>query len=110
MIQVYFLKKSFDVQKAERWFSERKIAVQRVDLTKTRLGRREFDSVRRSVGITALIDEGSRTWKECPARFSGDEDRIAEALFENPTMLRLPIVRNGQAATVGFTPDVWAAW
>ena len=110
MIQVYFLKKNFDVQKAERWFRERKIPVQMIDLAKARLGRRELDSVRRSAGLEALIDAESRAWKECPARYSGDEERIVAALLENPARLRLPIVRNGQMATVGYAPDTWETW
>ena len=110
MIQVYFLKRNFDVQKAERWFRERKIPTQMIDLAKARLGKRELESIRRSVGLDALIDLGSRAWKECPARYSNEEDRILTALLENPAALRLPIIRNGQAATVGYAPEIWTTW
>lgn len=110
MIQIYFYKKNFDAQKAERWFRERRVSVQMVDLAKVRMGKRELESVCRCVGLSALIDAESRAWKECPARFaSGDDIKIA-ALLDNPARIHLPIVRDGQKATVGYAPDEWASW
>lgn len=110
MIQLYFLKKNFDVQKAERWFKERGIRVQPVDLQKARLGRRELEAVRGRVGLDALIDKESIAWKECPARYAAGEDAILTALAADPRRVKLPIVRNGSQATVGFQPEVWATW
>lgn len=111
MVQIYFLKKSFDTQKAERWFRERRISVQMVDLAKARIGRRELLSVAARVGgVFGLIDQESRAWKECPARYAAGEEAVLSALLENPARLRLPIVRNGNLATVGFAPEEWAGW
>ena len=33
-----------------------------------------------------------------------------EKVFENQIVLKQPIVRNGQKATVGYAPDVWKTW
>lgn len=110
MIQIYFLKKNFDVQKAERWFKERRVNVQRVDLARAKLGRRELEAVRACVGLDAMIDTQGMAWKECPARYAAGEDAILNALAEDPRRLRLPIIRNGKLATVGYQPEVWAQW
>lgn len=110
MIQIYFYKKNFDAQKAERWFKERRVPFQMVDLARTKLGRREVETFRQAVGLDALIDREGAAWKECPARFAAGEDAILSALAENPRRMALPIVRDGRKATVGYQPEVWAAW
>lgn len=110
MIQIYFYKKHFDAQKAERWFKERRVTVQMVDLSRAKIGRRELESVRAQVGLDAMIDKGSQAWKECPARYAAGEDMILSALAEDPRRLKLPIVREGKNATVGYQPEIWAQW
>lgn len=109
-IQIYTLKKNFDTQKAERYFKERKVSYQLVDLTRTRMGKRELQAVVAKVGIDALIDRKSKAFLESTIRFSTDIERIMEALSEDPRMLRLPVVRNGKLATVGYQPETWATW
>jgi arsenate reductase-like glutaredoxin family protein len=110
VVQIYFHKKNFDTQKAERWFRERRVPIQLIDLTRARIGRRELEAVRAQVGLDAMIDKESMAWKECPARFAAGEDAILGALLDDPRRLKLPIVRNGRLATVGYQPDTWAAW
>lgn len=110
MIQLYFYKKNFETQKAERWFSERRLPLAKVDLTRTKLGRRELASIRKQVSLNDLIDKESAAWKECPARYASGEDAILDALADDPRRLHLPIVRNGKLATVGYAPEIWAAW
>lgn len=109
VIQIY-AGKGFETQKAERFFKERRIPFQRVDVLKFGIGRRELESVRAAVGLGALIDRESRAFLESPFRFSDDESLIFSALLENPRMLRLPIARNGKQTTVGYCPEAWADW
>ena len=52
-LQIY-AGKGFDTQKAERFFKERRIAYQRVDVLKYGIGRRELESVAAAVGLDAL--------------------------------------------------------
>ena len=110
-IQIFGTKKSADTRKAERWFKERGIRFQSVDMREKGLSRGEFDAVVRSVGsLDALLDEDCRD-RELWAlvKYLGESDR-ADKAFENQEVLRLPIVRNGAQATVGYQPDVWAGW
>jgi arsenate reductase-like glutaredoxin family protein len=107
---LYRLKRDFEVQKAERFFKERGVAIQVVDLGKGTIGARALAAVARAVGADALFDMEGVAYKECPARYSGDEGLLIEYAARDPRMLRLPIVRDGARATVGYTPEVWEEW
>lgn len=109
-IQIYYLKRNFDVQKAERYFKERRIPYHMVDLLKHAMGRRELAAVRAQVGLRALIDTESKLYETHYIRMLTGEDAILDALAAEPRLLKTPIVRNGKYATVGFAPDVWAGW
>ena len=109
-IQIFMGKKNFDCQKAERYFKERGIRYQAVDLGKKGLSPRELDAVLACVGLPALIDTASRKYAESALRFMSDPKMIRQQLLEHPELLRTPIVRNGVKATVGYCPEVWAAW
>lgn len=109
-IQIYCLKKNFDVQKAERWFKERRIRYQLVDLKKAKIGPRELQNIARRVGLRALVDDASDAYKKSVLPRLHGEEAILSALIEQPTLLRTPIVRNGAEATVGYCPDVWESW
>ena len=110
-IQIFGTKKSKDSQKAERFFKERGIKFQYVDMKLKGLSKGEFDSVRKAVGgLEAMIDRNCKD-KDLLAliTYIAEEDR-AEKVLENQSVLLLPIVRNGKQATVGYQPDVWKKW
>ena len=110
-IQIFGTKKSKDSQKAERFFKERGIKFQYVDMKLKGLSKGEFESVRKAVGgLEAMIDRNCKD-KDLLAliTYIAEEDR-AEKLLENQSVLLLPIVRNGKQATVGYQPDVWKKW
>ena len=103
-------KKNFDAQKAERFFKERRIPVQVMDLKKHRLGEREEQAMARAGGLSALIDREDKKVKEHPACYYDRDSLLLPAVLENPWLLRSPIVRNGSAVTVGYQPGVWQEW
>jgi arsenate reductase-like glutaredoxin family protein len=107
-IQIFGKSKCFDTKKAERYFKERRVKFQSVDLLRYGMSRGEFTSVKASVGLAAMIDEKARD-AELLRYLAHDADR-EEKLFENPRFLQTPIVRNGKKATVGYRPEVWAEW
>ena len=110
-IQIFGTKKSKDSQKAERFFKERGIKFQYVDMKIKGLSKGEFESVRKAVGgLDAMIDRNCKD-KDLLAliTYIAEEDR-AEKVLENQSVLLLPIVRNGKQATVGYQPDVWKKW
>ena len=109
-IQIYYYKKNFDVQKAERYFKERRIPFQLMDLRKHRLGERELRLMISYAGIEELMDRSSMKAKEHPAYYYDRESLLIPALIEDPWLMKSPVVRNGSSVTVGFTPEVWENW
>lgn len=107
-IQIFGKSKCFDTKKAERYFKERRVKFQSVDILRYGLSPRELDSVRRAVGLEAMIDEKAKD-AELLKYLAYDEDKV-EKLLENPSLLKTPIVRNGKQATVGYCPEVWKTW
>lgn len=102
--------KGFETQKAERYFKERKISYQYIDLFKYGLSKGEFDSVKAAVGLKALINENSKEYERLNMRNLGVGKVAEEVLFKNPKLYNSPIVRNGRKATVGYQPDIWKTW
>ena len=109
-IQIYSGKKNFDTQKAERYFKERRIPFQALDLKKHRLGEREIRLMIRQIGLEKLMDREDKKVREHPACYYTQEDLLIPAIQEAPFLLRTPIVRNGERMTVGYQPEVWETW
>ena len=110
-IQIFGKSKCFDTKKAERWFKERRIKFQSVDLMRFGLSSKEFDSVLRAVGgIDNLIDWDKKTDEIALLRYMEDKLAKEDRVFDNPGLMKTPIVRNGKQATVGFCPEIWATW
>lgn len=108
-IQIFGKNKCFDTKKAERYFKERGIRVQRIDLPRYGMSTGEFSAVRAAAGgIDALLDE--KAPDAALIKYLAREDDKAQKLLENPQLLKTPIVRNGKQATVGYCPDIWADW
>ena len=107
-IQIFGKSKCFDTKKAERWFKERRIRYQYIDLLKFGMSRGELTSVKSAVGLAALLDERAADYPLLQY-LARDEDRL-EKLLEDPRLIRTPVVRNGKQATVGYCPDVWKSW
>lgn len=108
-LQIY-AGKGFDTQKAERFFKERRINYQRVDVLKFGIGKRELESVAAAVGLDAVCDKDSKAFRESVIAYTQSRETILSGLIEKPQLLKLPIVRNGRLATVGYCPEVWEKW
>ena len=107
-IQIYGKNKCFDTKKAERYFKERRIKYQYIDLPRYGVGRRELESVRAAVGLDALVDPKAPD-ADLIKYLPGDAERF-ERLLEYPDNIATPIVRNGRKATVGYKPEAWKDW
>ena len=110
-IQIFGKSKCFDTKKAERWFKERRIKYQYIDLNKFGMSGREFDSVLRAVGgIDKLIDWEGKSQQIVQMKYMDDPRAKEDKVFDDPTLMKTPVVRNGKQATAGFCPEVWAQW
>lgn len=102
-IQIFGKTKCFDTKKAQRYFKERRIKFQFVDILQYGMSRGELSSVKNAVGVAALSSDPEITY------LAYDADKL-EKLFDYPELLNTPIVRNGRQATVGYQPEVWKTW
>ncbi len=110
-IQIFGKSKCFDTKKAERWFKERRIKFQSIDLLRFGMSGKEFDSVLRAVGgIDQLIDWDGKSDQIALLRYMDDPAAKEDKVFDDPGLMKSPIVRNGKQATVGYRPEVWATW
>jgi len=110
-IQIYGKSKCFDTKKAERYFKERRIKYQLINIVKYGLSKGEYQNVKSAVGgMAVLIDEKSKEYESNYIKYQASQDDVEERLLENPGMFKTPIVRNGKKATVGYQPDIWSEW
>lgn len=107
-IQIFGKSKCFDTKKAERYFKERRVKFQAIDLGKYGISAGELKSVVQAVGLEALIDQ-KHPDAALLNHLAYDADKL-EKLFVDPRLLKTPIVRNGKKATVGYRPDIWKDW
>ena len=110
-IQIFGTKKSFDSKKAERYFKERGIKYQFIDMKEKGMSKGELQSVCQAVGgLETLIDKACKD-KDMLAliKYIAEEDRM-EKVLENQKVIKIPVVRNGKQATVGYASDVWKNW
>ena len=110
-IQIFGKSKCFDTKKAERYFKERRIKYQLIDLQRYGMSGKEFDSVLRAIGgIDKLIDWNGKSQEITLMKYMDDLRAKEDKVFDDPSLMRTPVVRNGKLATVGYAPEIWATW
>jgi arsenate reductase len=110
-VQIFGVKKSADTRKALRFFAERRTRTHFVDLQERAASRGELQRFAQKFGVTALVDERSKRYGDLGLRTAryGDE-RWLEILVEEPLLLKMPLVRRGNALTIGASEDTWKSW
>ena len=127
-IQIFGTKKCNDTKKAERFFKERGIKYQFIDMKEKGMSKGEFTSVAQANGgienminwegkdqdtlalIKYIADEGSRGPGDLGFEPTEAERRKLEKILENPSVIKTPVVRNGKQSTLGYQPEVWKGW
>ena len=110
-IQIFGKPKCFDTKKAERYFKERGIKYQLINITEKAMSKGELRSVIQGIGgFENLIDQNCKD-KDLLAlvKYLGAED-IEEKILENQRLIKTPVVRNGKKATIGYVPEIWKNW
>ena len=111
IIQIFGTTKCFDTKKAQRYFKERGVKFQLIDLKEKGLSKGEYTSVKQSVGgLEPMLNPNCKD-KDALAliQYIVEEDKD-EKVLENQQVLLMPIVRNGKKATIGYKPEVWKEW
>ncbi len=110
-IQIFGTKKCNDTKKAERFFKERGIKYQFIDMKEKGMSKGELTSVANANGgIMAMVNPDAKD-KDAVAliQYIADEDKL-EKLLETQQIIKTPVVRNGKLSTLGYQPDVWKKW
>jgi arsenate reductase-like glutaredoxin family protein len=110
-VQIFGVKKSSDTRKALRFFAERRIKTHFVDLMERAASRGELLRFAQKFGVAALVDETARRYTELGLRTAryGDE-RWLEILVDEPLLLKMPLVRRGNALSIGVAESTWKTW
>ena len=110
-VQVFGIKKSADTRKALRFFAERRVKVHFVDLQERPASPGELKRFVQRFGVAGMVDRASHRFADLglgSAHYS--DDRWLEKLVDDPLLLRMPLVRQGQQLTIGDATDVWRSW
>ena len=110
-IQIFGKQKCSDTKKAERFFKERNIKFQYIDIDKYGISKGEYQSIKIAVGgMDDLINKKSKEYENWYISHLSSQDDVEEQLLANPGMFLTPLVRDGKRATVGYQPAVWVEW
>ena len=110
-IQIFGTKKCSDTRKAERFFKERGIKYQFIDMKEKGMSKGELTSVAAANGgISGMVDPDAKD-KDALALFKyiAEEDKLSK-LLDNQQIIKTPVVRNGKQSTLGYQPEVWKKW
>lgn len=110
-VQIFGVKKSADTRKALRFFSERRIKSHFVDLMERAASLGELRRFAQKFGVAALVDRDSRRFDELGLRYAQlSDERWLDKLADEPLLLRMPLVRNGNHLTIGPQEPTWKIW
>jgi arsenate reductase-like glutaredoxin family protein len=108
IIQIFGVKKCQDTNKALRFFKERSIKIQFIDLAEKAISKGELESISRKISIENLIDSEGKQYKTRNLSYIIHD--IETELLNDPLLFKTPITRFGHEAAVGLTPEVWKKW
>jgi arsenate reductase (glutaredoxin) len=110
-IQVFGRDDSAATRAALRYFRERRVVVQYVDLGKRRIAPGELQRFTQRLGAGTLLDPTARPYRDAGlAHLTLDEAGVVARLLSDPRLLRLPLARHGDSVTVGVDEPTWSAW
>lgn len=109
-IQIFGSKKCFDTKKAERYFKERKIKYSLIDMKEKGISKGELNNVSKVIPVNELINQKAKAYKTSNLDKIRSNETKLEILLKEQSLIKIPIVRNGKLATVGYKPEVWKDW
>ncbi len=107
-IQIFGIKKSRDTRKAERFFSDRRIPYHFRDLNEKGISKGELENIKQAIPLEEIIDKEGKQFQKRNLSFMIYD--IEEELLNDPLLFKMPVVRKGKLATVGYKPEIWNSW
>ena len=110
-VQVFGIKKSAETRKALRFFAERRVKTHFVDLNERAASLGELKRFAQKFGVEKLLDRESKRFAELGLRQAMySPDHWLTRLADEPLLLRMPLVRNGNKLTIGEAESEWKGW
>ncbi len=107
-IQVFGTEKCNDTKKALRFFKERGVKIQFIDLNEKGLSKGELDSVANKIPLEDLLDRSGKQFKKRNLEFMTYD--LYTELLDDPLLLKTPITRFGKDAALGIATEIWKKW
>ncbi|MGB0404842.1 MAG: arsenate reductase family protein [Fusobacterium sp.] len=108
MIQIFGVKNCNDTKKAIRFFKDRKIDIQFINLKEKGISKGELKSIVRIFDIEDLLDREGKEFKKRNLEYYVFD--TLELLMDSPTLFKTPILREKNKVTIGYKPEIWKEW
>lgn len=108
IIQIFGTKKCKDTQKAIRFFKERRIQFQFIDLNEKGISPGELSSIKKYYYLEDIIDTYSKEYERLNLKYIKHD--IEEQLLKHPLLFITPVLRSDFGVTVGYEPEMWQDW
>lgn len=106
MIEVYGIKNCNKIRDTLKWLKENEVEHHFYDLKKESLTREELEEFVYRIGLDVLINKRGMTWRRLGLKDKElSDDELFNILFENQTMIKRPVLVNGEAMLVGYDEE-----
>ena len=107
-VQIFGTNKSQDTKKALRFFKERGIEPQFVDLQQREIAPGELNRFVSKFGLDALVDSGGKAYKDAGLEhLRVSDDAMLQKLIDEPKLMVQPLVRSGNTLSAGWDEPLW---
>lgn len=107
-IHIFGTQKSKDTKKALRFFKERGIKPQFVDLSTGKTAPGELKRFVQKVGVGGLLEKESKAFEDSGLEYLKlSDEMLLERLLETPALLKQPLIRSERTTEVGWDETLW---
>jgi arsenate reductase-like glutaredoxin family protein len=107
-VQIFGTPDSQATRAAQRFFRERRVDIHFVDVRRKPMAPAELRRFLDRLGARAVADEGSKAWRDAGLDYLRmDDAELADRLLADQRLLRLPLVRIGNAVAAGRDEAAW---
>ena len=107
-VQIFGLKNSQATRAAERFFRERRVVFQFVDLKRKAMAPAEIKRFMDRFGLAGLLDTVGKVYNDAGLKYLRLTDAdLLKRIEQEPGLLRLPLVRSGNRVSIGADEDAW---
>jgi arsenate reductase len=109
-VQIFGVKNSSATRAAERFFKERRVAIQFVDLKKKPMAPGEIKRFVDRFGLPQLLDTAGSAYQDAGLKYLKMSDAdLLQRLEQDPKLIKLPLVRLSDRLSIGHDEDGWKA-